>query len=78
MYGPISASGPNAAILHYGHAGAPNDRQMRDGDNVLVDFGCEYYHYGSGGRAPMSCRRGGEGAIDKHPDPTSAWSPVSL
>ena len=48
MYGPIAASGPNGAILHYGHAGAPNDRQTEDGDIVLVDFGCEYYHYGSG------------------------------
>ncbi|GAX86082.1 hypothetical protein CEUSTIGMA_g13495.t1 [Chlamydomonas eustigma] len=47
MYGPISASGPNGAILHYGHAGAPNDRQMQEGDMVLVDMGCEYYHYGS-------------------------------
>ncbi len=35
-------------MLHYGHAGAPNDRRMQDGDMVLFDMGCEYYRYGSG------------------------------
>ncbi|GIL91640.1 hypothetical protein Vretimale_9601 [Volvox reticuliferus] len=47
MFTPIAASGTNAAILHYGHAGAPNDRQTAPGDLVLMDCGCEYYVYGS-------------------------------
>jgi Xaa-Pro dipeptidase len=47
-YTCIAASGPNGAVLHYGHAGAPNDRQLADGDIVLFDMGCEYYRYGSG------------------------------
>eukprot|EP01023_Acetabularia_acetabulum_P004621 TRINITY_DN11960_c0_g2_i7.p1 TRINITY_DN11960_c0_g2~~TRINITY_DN11960_c0_g2_i7.p1 ORF type:complete len:542 (+),score=74.93 TRINITY_DN11960_c0_g2_i7:74-1699(+) len=46
-YIPICGSGPNAAVLHYGHAGAPNDRQMKDGELVLCDMGCQYYRYGS-------------------------------
>lgn len=40
-YEPIIASGPNACILHY----VRNDRQMADGDLVLMDFGAEYAHY---------------------------------
>eukprot|EP00878_Enallax_costatus_P033339 GHUV01036759.1.p1 GENE.GHUV01036759.1~~GHUV01036759.1.p1 ORF type:complete len:498 (+),score=81.20 GHUV01036759.1:186-1679(+) len=46
-YTCIAASGPNGAVLHYGHGGAPNDRQMSDGDLLLFDMGCEYYRYGS-------------------------------
>eukprot|EP00983_Pelagomonas_calceolata_P046177 1140045-Pelagomonas_calceolata.AAC.5 len=46
-YTPISASGPNGAILHYGHASAPNNRQTQEGDMMLMDMGCEYYRYGS-------------------------------
>jgi Xaa-Pro dipeptidase len=38
-YTPIVASGANGAVLHYGHAGAPNDRQLRDGDMMLLDCG---------------------------------------
>ena len=29
-YTPICASGPNGAVLHYGHVGAPNDRQIQE------------------------------------------------
>lgn len=40
-YAPIIASGPNACILHY----IKNNRQCRDGDLVLMDFGAEYANY---------------------------------
>lgn len=40
-YEPIIASGPNACILHY----VKNDRQMADGDLLLMDFGAEYANY---------------------------------
>mmetsp|Transcript_49832 Transcript_49832/g.125276 ORF Transcript_49832/g.125276 Transcript_49832/m.125276 type:complete len:479 (-) Transcript_49832:107-1543(-) len=46
-YTCICASESNAATLHYGHAGAPNDRHMRDGDMVLLDMGGEYHCYAS-------------------------------
>ena len=46
-YTPICASGPNPAILHYGHAGRPNDRMLEDGDMVLLDMGAEYHCYAS-------------------------------
>ena len=42
-YAPIIASGPNACILHY----IKNNRQCRDGDLVLMDFGAEYANYAS-------------------------------
>jgi Xaa-Pro aminopeptidase len=42
-YLPIVGSGPNSCILHY-HA---NNRQLADGDLLLVDAGCEYDYYAS-------------------------------
>lgn len=46
-YTCIGATGENCAVLHYGHAGAPNDRLIRDGDMCLFDMGAEYYCYTS-------------------------------
>ncbi|MEQ9849343.1 Xaa-Pro aminopeptidase [Pectobacterium brasiliense] len=40
-YNTIVGSGENACILHY----TENETQMRDGDLVLIDAGCEYKSY---------------------------------
>lgn len=40
-YEPIVGSGPNATVLHY----VKNRRQLRDGDLLLIDAGCEYDYY---------------------------------
>jgi Xaa-Pro aminopeptidase len=42
-YGSIVGSGPNATILHHRR----NDRQMQDGDLLLIDAGAEYGYYAS-------------------------------
>lgn len=42
-YNPIVGSGNNACILHYTN----NDRQMKSGELVLIDAGCELEHYAS-------------------------------
>jgi len=42
-YNSIVAAGNNACILHYD----TNNAQVKDGDLVLIDAGCEYQHYAS-------------------------------
>ncbi|KAG5041597.1 hypothetical protein JHK85_014073 [Glycine max] len=46
-YTCICATGDNSAVLHYGHAAAPNDKILEDGDMALFDMGAEYHFYGS-------------------------------
>lgn len=46
-YTCICASGGNGAILHYGHAGNPNNKIVNDGDMCMFDMGGEYYCYSS-------------------------------
>jgi Xaa-Pro aminopeptidase len=42
-YPSIVAGGPNACVLHY----CDNDRQLQDGELLLIDAGCEYRGYAS-------------------------------
>ncbi len=42
-YYPIIASGGSACVLHY----VENNRQCKDGDLILMDFGSEYANYNS-------------------------------
>jgi len=42
-YEPIIASGANACVLHY----VENNRECKDGDLLLMDFGAEYANYAS-------------------------------
>ncbi|HLE65959.1 MAG TPA: Xaa-Pro aminopeptidase [Burkholderiales bacterium] len=42
-YWPIVAGGPNACVLHY----LANDAELRDGDLLLIDAGCELQGYAS-------------------------------
>ncbi|KAF0683475.1 Aste57867_24509 [Aphanomyces stellatus] len=46
-YTCICGSGHNASALHYGHAGAPNDKVLNDGDIFLNDMGADYHGYAS-------------------------------
>ncbi len=40
-YAPVIASGSNACVLHY----VENDKECKDGDLLLMDFGAEYANY---------------------------------
>ncbi len=42
-YTPIIASGSSACVLHY----IDNDKQCKDGDVILMDYGSEYGNYAS-------------------------------
>jgi Xaa-Pro aminopeptidase len=42
-YPSIVAGGPNACVLHY----RDNNRQLQDGELLLIDAGCEYASYAS-------------------------------
>jgi Xaa-Pro aminopeptidase len=42
-YPSIVAGGPNACVLHY----RDNNRELRDGELLLIDAGCEYQGYAS-------------------------------
>lgn len=46
-YTCICASGHNGSVLHYGHAGEPNSKKLKNGDMCLFDMGSEYHCYGS-------------------------------
>jgi Xaa-Pro aminopeptidase len=42
-YYPIVGGGPNACVMHY----RDNDKELRDGDLLLLDAGCESEYYAS-------------------------------
>ena len=42
-YPSIVAGGPNACVLHY----RDNNRQVQDGELLLIDAGCEFHGYAS-------------------------------
>ncbi|KAM0921156.1 hypothetical protein ACQ4PT_007050 [Festuca glaucescens] len=61
-YTCICATGENSSVLHYGHAAAPNDRTLMDGDMALMDMGAEYHFYGS----DITCSYPINGRFNRH------------
>jgi Xaa-Pro dipeptidase len=55
-YISICACGPNSAVLHYGHAAAPNDRPLLGTDMALLDMGADYHGYVSDITCSVSAR----------------------
>ncbi|KAF3793983.1 Xaa-Pro dipeptidase [Nymphaea thermarum] len=68
-YTCICATGENSAIIHYGHAAAPNDQTIEDGDMALMDMGAEYHFYAS----DISCSF----PVSNHDPSFSPWCLVS-
>ena len=54
-YASICGCGPNGSVLHYGHAGAPNDRRIENGDMLLLDMGTELRCYCSDVTCSFPC-----------------------
>lgn len=46
-YTCICAAGNQGATLHYGHAGAPNNMNVKPNNMLLLDMGAEYHCYGA-------------------------------
>eukprot|EP01089_Gocevia_fonbrunei_P016462 TRINITY_DN5103_c0_g1_i2.p1 TRINITY_DN5103_c0_g1~~TRINITY_DN5103_c0_g1_i2.p1 ORF type:complete len:488 (+),score=77.66 TRINITY_DN5103_c0_g1_i2:15-1478(+) len=46
-YTCICPAGARTAVLHYGHAGAANNLQIKEGQMLLLDMGAEYHCYGA-------------------------------
>ncbi|XP_046661345.1 xaa-Pro dipeptidase isoform X2 [Homalodisca vitripennis] len=44
-YTCICTSGHNGSVLHYGHAAAPNNKRIQNGDMLLFDMGAKYCGY---------------------------------
>jgi Xaa-Pro dipeptidase len=62
-YTCICGSGANGAVLHYGHAAAPNDKKIENDDMLLLDMGMEYHGYCS----DITCSYPADGKFsDKH------------
>ncbi|GAA0166129.1 metalloprotease [Lithospermum erythrorhizon] len=40
-FNPVVGGGPNASVIHYSR----NDQQIKNGDLVLMDVGCEFHGY---------------------------------